>query len=254
MTPIERARQALELLDLTSLNDDDSEQSVAKLCARAVTRHGHVAAVCVWPRFVAQARASVARHGVRVAAVANFPHGAPDIAAAEADCRLILRDGGDEVDVVFPWRAFLAGDRDIGQRLVAACSALCRGRAKLKVILESGEIGEGEALSEAAQIAIAAGADFIKTSTGKTKVSATPGAARIMLQAIRASGRQCGFKASGGIRDMAAAVEYLNLAATIMGEDWISRDTFRFGASGLLDSLLAELNGTGGPAAPTRGY
>lgn len=252
MTMIERARQALSLLDLTSLNDTDTEAVIEKLCARAVTPHGKVAAVCVWPRFAALAKRLLAGSGVRVAAVANFPIGAADVAGAAREAAAIIAAGGDEVDVVFPYNAWLNGDRKTGPDLVAACKKAC-GPARLKVILETGCLRDAGEIAAASRAAIAAGADFIKTSTGKAAISATPDSARIMLRAIKESGRPCGFKAAGGIRDAATAAAYLDLTSKIMGEAWITPETFRFGASGVLNDLLAVIEGRA-PAGPSRGY
>lgn len=249
---VERARQALSLLDLTSLNDNDTDAVIEKLCARAVTPHGKVAAVCVWARFVPLAKQRLAGSGVRVAAVANFPIGAADVARAAAEAAAIVAAGGDEVDVVFPYNAWLNGDHAQGSKLVAACKAAC-GKATLKVILETGCLRDPVEIAAASRAAIAVGADFIKTSTGKAAIAATPDSARTMLRAIKESGGPCGFKAAGGIRDTATAAAYLDLAAKIMGESWITPATFRFGASGVLNDLLATIDGRA-PAAPARGY
>lgn len=253
MTLVARARQVLALLDLTSLNDADTDAVVEKLCARAVTPQGAVAAVCVWSRFAALAKARLAGTGVKVAAVANFPMGSADVAGAVRETTAIVASGGDEVDVVFPYNAWLNGDRRIGSDLVAACKTACGGKAILKVILETGCLRDQEQIAQASRAAIEAGADFIKTSTGKATISATPDSARTMLRAIKASGRICGFKAAGGIRDAATAAAYLDLTAGIMGESWISPATFRFGASGVLNDLLAVIEGRPA-AAPARGY
>lgn len=248
-----RARQALSLLDLTSLNETDTDAVVEKLCTRAVTPHGAVAAVCVWPRFVALSKSRLSGSGVKVAAVANFPIGAADIAGAARETAAIVAAGGDEVDVVFPYNAWLNGDRRSGTELVAACKAACGSQVNLKVILETGCLRDQAVVAEASRAAIEAGADFIKTSTGKAAVSATPDSARTMLRAIKASGRRCGFKAAGGIRDTATAAGFLDLAAGIMGEGWISPATFRFGASGVLNDLLAVIEGRGSQSS-VRGY
>jgi len=253
MSVVERARLALSLLDLTSLNNDDTDAVIEKLCARAVTPRGKVAAVCVWPRFVALARQRLVGTGVKVAAVANFPMGTTDIAVAVRETTGIVVAGGDEVDVVFPYNAWLNGDRKIGSDLIKACKEACGGKTILKVILETGCLRAESEIADASAMAIAAGADFIKTSTGKATIAATPDSARIMLSAIKTSGRPCGFKAAGGIRDARTAAAYLDLAAGIMGEGWISPMTFRFGASGVLNDLLAVIEGRA-PAAPARGY
>lgn len=237
------ANRALKLLDLTSLEAKDDDESTERLCLRASNPEGNVAAVCVWPRLVRQAKSFLQKPSIRVAAVAVFPDGALDRGRMEAETKTILHHGGDEVDLVFPWQAFREGKRDLVIAEVAACKALC-GTKVLKVILETGELREPRLIEEAAKAAIEGGADFLKTSTGKTSVSATPEAAEILLSTIRNSGQSIGFKASGGIRTLDQAALYLDLADRIMGPDWVSSKTFRFGASSLLDALLAEIRGT----------
>ena len=240
------AARALGLLDLTSLGDGETEDDIRRLCANAATRHGDVAAVCVWPRFAGLASELLDGSGIRVAAVANFPDGSADTDRAAGESAGIIGDGGDEVDVVFPYAAFLAGDEDTPARLVASCRKAC-GDARLKVILETGLMpGEAE-IRRASRIALDNGADFIKTSTGMARVSASPDAARAMLGELADSEPGSGLKVSGGIRDTATAGLYLGLADGIMGPGWVSADTFRIGASGLLDDLLAVLDGE--PAA-----
>ena len=239
--PAATALQALQCLDLTLLGDDDSREAVRRLCDRAVTPWGAVAAVCLWPRFVTQARRHLADQAIAVAAVANFPAGADDRAAAVAETRAIRAAGGQEVDLVFPYRTLMNGRRGVGRDLVAACKEACGEAVRLKVILESGVLAEPALIRAAGQEALEGGADFLKTSTGKTAVSATPEAARTMLELLRDSGRAAGFKASGGVRDLATAALYLDSAASVMGPDWVSPQTFRFGASGLLDALVAAL-------------
>jgi deoxyribose-phosphate aldolase len=238
------AQKSLTLLDLTSLNDSDSDESIRALAKAADTKFGPPAALCVYPRFVATARQTLDSLGlarVPVATVANFPVGTTDIDATLADIALGLSAGAAEIDVVFPWRALLAGDADSGVRLLAACREETSA-VTLKVIIESGALAEESLIRQAAEIAIAAGADFVKTSTGKTAVSATLSAAEVILQAIRASGEKIGFKASGGVRTVDEAAAYLALAEQIMGPDWITPKTFRFGASSLLGALLAALD------------
>ena len=238
------ARRAISLLDLTSLGDDDTEEKVAVLCANADGPHGRVAAVCVWPHFVAQCRSALAGTGIEVATVANFPHGRPDIAIAVRETAFVIAEGADEVDVVLPYAAWLSGHRQHARRLVAACKEAV-GKKRLKVILETGRLVTPAAIRGAADDAIEAGADFIKTSTGKTSVSATLEAAHIMLEAIRASGKPVGLKPSGGIRTPGQAAAYLRLADHVMGEGWAKAETFRFGASGLLGALGAVLDAEG---------
>lgn len=254
LTPV--ARQALALMDLTSLNDDDDSARIQALCRRADTPAGHPAALCLYPAFIEDAQRELDAIGltrrVRIATVTNFPDGAPNAERAARETRLAVAAGADEVDVVFPYRALLDGAPDVGRLLVEACRDACGG-ATLKVILETGELKDAALIRQAADIAIAAGADFIKTSTGKVAVNATLEAAEIMLETIRDSGRDVGFKAAGGIRTTEDAKAYLDLAARIMGEAWISPAHFRFGASGLLDALLATLEGDEAKA-PGDGY
>ena len=232
------ARTALACLDLTSLNDADTAADIDALCLRALGPFGTPAAVCVWPRFVAQARRRLPP-SVKVAAVANFPDGSTDAARAVRDTQAIVEAGGDEVDVVLPYRDLAAAPA-----LLAAVRRACEGRT-LKVILETGELADDATITQACRIALDAGADFLKTSTGKTKVSATPGAVRLLLQAVQ--GTDCGVKASGGIRTVADAAAYLALARAAFGD--VTPARWRFGASGLLSDIEAVLGGAARPAA-----
>lgn len=229
------ARRALPLLDLTDLGDTCTETQIDALCRDA--RLGGVAAICVWPRFVTQGARALAGSGIRVATVINFPHGTDDSGRAADDAAEALRDGAEEIDLVLPYRALLAGDAAAARDGVAAVREVCPG-ALLKVILETGELGGPEQIRAASRLALAAGADILKTSTGKTPVSATPEAAGIMLEEIRESGRAAGLKVSGGLRGLADAAAYLALADRIMGPDWVSPETFRIGASSLFSALM----------------
>lgn len=248
------AERAIRLLDLTSLGDDDNAQAVAALCRRALAAPAPVAAVCLWPRFVAQAAALLGNSSIRIAAVANFPAGDDDLDRAAREAAFIVKQGGNEVDLVMPYRRWLEGDTDGACSMIAACKNACGDDALLKVILEIGRLREPEKIYAASRDAIEAGADFVKTSTGKVEVSATLPAAEAMLRAIRDSGRDVGFKAAGGIRDTATAGDYLALADRMMGPDWADPRHFRFGASSLLDDLLARLAGKGGKSGPAGSY
>jgi deoxyribose-phosphate aldolase len=240
------ARRALEMLDLTSLGDDDSEADIDRLCHAATTPHGPVAAVCVWPRFVGRARNALEGNAVRVAAVANFPDGdaAPDVAAAEAADAVAA--GAHEVDVVYPWRSHLAGVDGAGAALVGAVRSAVGSGVTLKVILETGSVAAADSVTDMARVAVDAGADFLKTSTGKVGPGATPDAVATLLDVVaeaREAGRHVGVKVSGGVRDLATAAAYLALADERMGPGWACIETFRFGASGLLADLLRVLDG-----------
>lgn len=244
---IATARRALALLDLTDLSDNADEAGLAALCARAVGAPGPVAAICIWPRFVAQARTMLGRAPVRIATVVNFPQGESTGADVLAETQGAVAAGADEIDLVLPWRAFLGGDAAGAEAMVRAVKDSCDGRT-LKVILETGEYPDLDRVRAASELAIAAGADFIKTSTGKTTHSASLPAARTMLEVIAGSGRPVGLKPSGGIRTLADAAGYLELADAIMGPDWARPATFRFGASGLhqvlVDAIAGEASGT----------
>jgi len=246
------AGRALPLLDLTDLGDAVTEADARALCARAVTPHGAVAAVCLWPRFVSTAKAALAGTDVKIATVVNFPEGGEDTRAVEAETARAIAEGADEIDLVMPWRAFLAGRPGFAETQIIRVKRVCGDRARLKVILETGELGDPARMRAAADLALGADADFVKTSTGKVAVNATLEATEQLLEAIRACGRPAGFKAAGGIRTVADAAGHLALADRIMGPDWANPATFRFGASGLLDALIATLDGTA-PAATT-GY
>ncbi len=243
------AKLALSLMDLTSLNDDDTDEKIIELCQKANTTYGQTSAVCVYPQFVQMAKKTLSEQNtpqVKVATVTNFPHGNADIAKAVAETKSAVANGADEVDVVFPYRAliddFEQGEK-VGAELVAKCKEICqKNNVLLKVIIETGELKTAELIKKASEIAIANGADFIKTSTGKVAVNATLESAEIMLNVIKDSGRNIGFKPAGGVRSAEDARDYLQLAEQIMGDNWLSSATFRFGASGLLASLLATLN------------
>lgn len=239
-----QAQLALSLMDLTSLNTDDTDSVIEKLCEQANSPAGAPAAVCVYPQFIKTARAKLNALGlenVKVATVTNFPDGSDDLNRAVSETKAAVADGADEVDVVFPYQAFMAGNKEIGHEIVAQCKAACGTSAKLKVIIESGELKDEALIREASDICIAAGADFIKTSTGKVPVNATPESARNMLTAIKESGKDVGFKAAGGVRTAEEADHYLSIAADLFGADWINTDHFRFGASSLLGNLLKTL-------------
>ena len=229
------ARRALPLLDLTDLGETCTETKIDVLCRDA--KVGPVAAICVWPRFVTQGRRALAGTGIRIATVINFPEGGDDCARATDDTAEALRDGADEIDLVLPYRALQRGDAALARDMVEAVRDIC-GTATLKVILETGELGDPETIRAASRLALEAGADFLKTSTGKSSVSATPEAAELMLAEIRASGRPAGLKVSGGLRGVADAATYLALADRIMGSDWVTPKTFRLGASSLYGTLV----------------
>ena len=238
------ARRAIGRIDLTDLDDDCTADDVERLCA-AARQHG-VAAVCVWPDFVAQAATALAGSDVRVATVINFPTGDERAHASAVLAARAVADGAHEIDVVLPYRAWLAGDMTRAAAVLDAVRAAIGDAVTLKVIIESGSLGGDDVVRAAARFAIAHGADMVKTSTGRAEVSATLDAAAAILDAITEAGghdaRRVGLKVSGGIRTFEQAAEYLALVDRRMGPDWAPPDRFRFGASGLLQALIAELD------------
>jgi deoxyribose-phosphate aldolase len=249
------ALRALKLMDLTTLNDNDTDEAVIALCKNAKTAVGNTAAVCIYPRFVPIAKKTLREQGtpdVRIATVTNFPHGNDDIAIAVAETKAAVAYGADEVDVVFPYRALIAGNETVGFELVKQCKEAC-GDILLKVIIETGELKEEALIKKASQICIEAGANFIKTSTGKVPVNATPEYARMMLEVIRDMGvaKTVGFKPAGGVRTAEDAQAYLAMADDILGGDWADNMHYRFGASSLLTNLLNTLEVTAETADPS---
>lgn len=232
--------ELLSLLDLTTLNESDSEASVRSLLSYAHTELGSVAAVCIYPQFVALAQ-SVLQHSCLVATVVNFPEGNRQIATVLSEVAAALALGADEIDLVIPYQDCLKGDMQGSVRLVQEAKALM-GKHTLKVIVESGAFKDENSLYHVSLEMLQAGADFIKTSTGKIPKGASLNAAKVMLEAIYAyyqkTGHWRGFKASGGIRTLDEAAQYLALAHTICGKQYIDARTLRFGASSLLNAIL----------------
>ncbi|RTE86552.1 MULTISPECIES: deoxyribose-phosphate aldolase [Gammaproteobacteria] len=250
---IELAAQAFSFLDLTSLTDQETVSDIEQLAddASLLLPSGeliHVAALCVFPRFIPYARAALdARElfKVKIATVTNFPHGGDNIDIAVAETQAAVAYGADEVDVVFPYRAFLAGNEVLAKQLVQACKAACGTYVQLKVILETGELGSEENIARASNIALEAGADFIKTSTGKVTVNATAQAAEVMLNEIaKRSPSHHGFKPAGGIRTLSDALTYMNLVSEILSPDALTPARFRIGASSVRGDLAAVLTGS----------
>lgn len=249
------ALRAIGLIDLTDLADDHSPSGIDELCRRA--RAHRTAAVCVWPEFVSRCAELLAGSGVRVATVVNFPSGDESVDAVVASTVTALGDGADDIDVVLPYRSFLAGDEATAAAMVDAVAGLVDAPRIVKVILETGALPSSASVASAARLAIGAGADFVKTSTGKTPAGASLEAAAAMLGEIATADRTVGLKPSGGIRTFEEAMAYIDLAESVMGERWATAATFRFGASGLLDALLAVVDDTadgpvdGGPDVPS---
>jgi deoxyribose-phosphate aldolase len=249
------ALRAIRLMDLTDLSDAASEAGLLQLCAKA--RGGGkgsqalppVAAVCIWPQLVKIAARALGGTDVKVATVANFPTGGTNVSRISGDVAEALDDGAQEIDLVLPWKEFLSGEVALAEDMVSEARAIC-GDAALKVILETGAFPDQASVAAAARLAIAAGADFLKTSTGKfppgkPALGATPEAARTLLHVIKSADRAVGLKLSGGIRSLADVQLYLSLVDAEMGPDWASPARLRIGASGLHGALVDSIIGAG---------
>jgi deoxyribose-phosphate aldolase len=238
------ARQVLSLIDLTSLGDQDTEGSITSLLARANLPQGHVAAVCVYPQFIHCANSILTGTPVKIATVANFPLGMSAIDEVTHSIKNAIAAGAKEIDVVFPYGRYLAGDKMGAMQFIRQCKEAC-GDALLKVILETAAYSHLQTVADVSQDAILAGADFLKTSTGKMAIGATPEAAAAMLLVIKdmkhTVKRNLGFKAAGGIRTLEQAASYVALANHILGPDWVKPTTFRLGASQLMEVVASTL-------------
>ena len=245
--------QAIAMIDLTTLEGQDTPGKVRALCAKAMRPDPAdqtcpaVAAICVYPDLVATARAALAGH-VKVASVATaFPSGRAHLDIKLRDTADAVAAGADEIDMVIDRGAFLTGDYSAVFDEIVAVKAACvgpEGSAHLKVILETGELATYDNVRRASWLAMLAGADFIKTSTGKIQPAATLPVTLVMLEAVRdfrdATGRMVGVKAAGGIRTSKDAIRYLVLVNEVAGPDWLHPDLFRLGASSLLNDLLMQ--------------
>ena len=239
MDNVESAKKLIGLLDLTTLNDNDTNETVANLCQKATGKYGNTASVCIYPKFISHAK-SILPDNFKVATVVNFPDGIANNTLLEKEIITAISSGADELDVVLPYKSFLAGDIDFCKEYLDIARETCQKKV-LKIIIETGELKDVLAIKKATQLCIDAKADFVKTSTGKTPVSATPEAANAILETIAQSGKHVGFKASGGIKTLYDAKAYLTLAQSIMGNDWVSPSTFRIGASSLLNDLIKTI-------------
>ena len=246
MTLKHDAQQTLLLMDLTSLNEDDTEQSILALLDSIQPELGLPAAICVYPQFVKQVRQELTQRGwmsVNVATVTNFYEGEQALATVLAETKQALLDGANEIDLVLPYKEVKAGIFENAQQLVVRSKQLCtEHHACLKVIIESGELKDPNLIKFATELAIDAGADFVKTSTGKVSVNATLEAAEVMLEVIKTSGKSIGFKAAGGVKTVSDASAYLRLVEDKYEIDTVTAQQFRFGASGLLKDVYYILN------------
>jgi deoxyribose-phosphate aldolase len=250
-TKVAGLKLALSMIDLTTLEGKDSEGKVKQLCYKAMHPHDAlpgiptVAAVCVYPTMVRTARKALKGSNIKVAAVATaFPSGLAPLKVKLDDTRFAVDEGADEIDMVISRGKFLQGEYNFVFDEIAAVKEAC-GKAHLKVILETGELSTLDNVRKASDIAILAGADFIKTSTGKIQPAATMPVTLVMLEAIRdyyyETGKMIGMKPAGGIATSKLALHYLVMVRETLGEAWMNPDWFRFGASKLANDILMQL-------------
>lgn len=232
------SERIFSLLDLTRLFEADDEKNIIALCERAVRGKAHVAAVCIYPEWVATAKRVLKNTPVNIATVANFPLGTDSLSQVLETIQQVKNAGADEVDIVFPYQQYLQGDALLPMDFISACKKACDGLT-LKIILESGAIPTIAQLIEMSEMAIHAGADFLKTSTGKIPQGATLMAAEHILNVIKKESQyDVGFKVSGGVRTPQQACQYIELAEQLLGSDWVTPRHFRIGASQLVDELF----------------
>jgi len=247
---IQGLRMALSMIDLTTLEGKDTPGKVRQMCFKAQHLHDQaeglptVAAICVFPTMVGVAKAALANTNIKVAAVSTaFPAGQAPFEVKKLDTLHAVEHGADEIDMVISRGRFLAGDYNFVYDEIAAIKELC-GTARLKVIFETGELDSLDQVKRVSSLAIAAGADFIKTSTGKIQPAATFPVVLTMLSAIKAhydqTGQMIGMKPAGGISSAKIALQHLLLVKEVLGEAWLSNEWYRFGASSLANDLLMQ--------------
>ena len=246
----ELVRLALRCLDLTDLDPDASSESIRELCRRARRPDDRgevppVAAVCVAPPFVSLAREALDGSGVRVATVAGgFPSGVATVDERVREIGDAIAAGAEEIDTVLDRMALGAADGEPQVLEELRASRRAAAEATLKVILETGALDSPDLIRQASDVAVRAGADFLKTSTGRFGLGASPGATRLMMEVVRdaaaAGGRPVGIKVAGGLRTVDDACGYLELASEVLGDRWLDPSRFRIGASSLLDALVAD--------------
>ncbi|MDH4126609.1 MAG: deoxyribose-phosphate aldolase [Gammaproteobacteria bacterium] len=248
---VEALKLILSMIDLTTLEGQDTPGKVRQLCQKALHLHDampglpHVAAVCVYPTMVKVAKKALGNSGINIASVATaFPSGQAPLSVKLDDTRMAVAEGANEIDMVISRGEFLAGNYGMVFDEIVAIKDAC-GDAHLKVILETGELGTLDRVRQASELAMHAGADFIKTSTGKIQPAATMQVTLVMLQAIRdyyaATGRMVGMKPAGGIAHSKLAIHYLVMLRETLGKAWMTPQWFRFGASSLANDVLMQI-------------
>jgi deoxyribose-phosphate aldolase len=248
---IEGLKLALSMIDLTTLEGKDTKGKVRQLCYKAMHPHDSlkniptVAAICVYPSYVSVAKKALEGSDIKVASVATvFPSGQSNLKVKITDTKFAVDQGADEIDMVISRGQFLSGNYQFVFDEIAAIKEACRN-AHLKVILETGELDTLDNVRKASELAMHAGADFIKTSTGKIQPAATMQVTYVMLDAIQdfylRTGKMIGMKPAGGISTAKAALQYLVMLNEVLGEKWMNKNYFRFGASSLVNDILMQL-------------
>ena len=248
---VQGLKLALSMIDLTTLEGKDTPGKVKQLCYKALHPHDQleglpqVAAVCVYPTYVSLAKKELKGSGIFVASVATaFPSGQSSLKTKLSDTLFAVDQGADEIDMVISRGEFLAGNYEFVFDEIAAIKEAC-GKAHLKVILETGELDTLDNVRKASELAMHAGADFIKTSTGKIQPAATLPVTYVMLDAIKdfylKTGKMIGMKPAGGISNSKIALQYLVMLNEVLGEKWMNKNYFRFGASSLANDILMQL-------------
>lgn len=235
------AEDLLKFIDLTSLNDEDTNESILQFLSYSHCKYGHVAAVCVYSKFIPVVLEYINLHKlpINLATVVNFPKGDSDILKVKYDIIDAINAGANEIDIVMPYKELMVGNQKAVQDLISMARETCGDRI-LKVIIESGELDSSNLIKLASEICLENEVDFIKTSTGKTSVGATVEAATTILSAIKESGGNCGFKVSGGVSSIEVATQYAQLVEKILGEEALTPKRFRIGTSKLVKAILGD--------------
>ena len=247
LAKITEAKLAISLVDLTNLDENAKEHQILYLIQRALKYK--VACVCVYPKWIEIAKPLLERQHIKVATVVNFPSGNQNVDFVLAETKDALEKGADEIDVVFPYEAYIAGDTTKALNLISEVAKLCHNyptKPLIKVILESGAFEQPELLAQACHDLINCNVDFLKTSTGKISQGANLHAVMIMLLTIKeasSQGKTMGLKISGGLKQFTQLHDYFLLTSEIVGEDFLNKNTFRIGASSLLDDLVQTISG-----------
>lgn len=234
------AKHLIPCIDLTLLSNSSTSADVMVLCEQAQTAHGNVATVCVFPQWIEVAKPALQGVGIEIATVVNFPKPTLSIDECQRDIETAIAKGADEIDLVMPYDLLAQGGQSRVAKILKRCRDTSQGHV-LKVIIESGELGSDGLIRTASELVVDSGADFVKTSTGKTEVGATLQAAESILTVLKNSGTNTGLKLSGGIRTMLSAYEYVQLVERYLGDQWQQPARFRIGASQLLQDIIRQI-------------